>query len=115
MSFWVVPADDANRLTPRHDLLGPYNSAEMADGVRDTYRADGIACKTLASPTRPLLGGPLRLQDFEQLSNLLTRFANHHSDGDHATAAVSDARQHVRRIYCDLYVPTPSTPHPKGT
>lgn len=51
------------------------------------------------------LRGPLTLEDFQTLANLLRRFETHHADSGAALAVVKDAQLHVRRVYCDRYVP----------
>jgi hypothetical protein len=51
--LWIVPTQAA-RLTERHDVLGPYNTADLAESIRDQYRAEGIACDIIRSATRPV-------------------------------------------------------------
>ena len=50
--FYVIPTE-GERLTDRHDLLGPYGSTDMAESMAARYRAEGIDCEVLVSETRP--------------------------------------------------------------
>jgi len=52
--YWVVPVA-GERLTDRHDVLGPYATLDMAEWKRDQYVAAGYPCRALASVTRPTL------------------------------------------------------------
>lgn len=52
--WYLVPAEGA-RLTDRHDVLGPYTTEDMADHLRETYAAEGIAGAVVQSATRPVL------------------------------------------------------------
>jgi hypothetical protein len=51
--YWVVPTE-GERLSDRHDLLGPYNAADLADRMVEVYTEEGIACEVIASTTRPV-------------------------------------------------------------
>lgn len=51
--LWIIPAE-GERLTDRHDVLGPYNGTHLADRIRDQYQAEGIACEVVRSVTRPV-------------------------------------------------------------
>lgn len=59
VKHYVVPTAGP-RLTARHDVLGPYNTASMAEQKRDEYRAEGIECDAVASATRPVYTAPVR-------------------------------------------------------
>ncbi len=51
-SYWVVPTT-GDRLTDRHDVLGPYADLDMAQWKRDQYIEAGHPCRVLQSVTRP--------------------------------------------------------------
>jgi hypothetical protein len=50
--YWVVPTT-GDRLTDRHDVLGPYADLDMAEWKRDQYIEAGHSCEVLQSVTRP--------------------------------------------------------------
>ncbi|HYQ66777.1 hypothetical protein [Actinophytocola sp.] len=50
--YWIIPAE-GTRLDDRHDILGPYNTDDLAEHVATNYRAEGIACDVIPSATRP--------------------------------------------------------------
>jgi len=58
MQFWIIPTE-GTRLDERHDVLGPYNTRDLADYKRDQYSTDGVPCEVIESATRP---GPIRAE-----------------------------------------------------
>lgn len=52
--WYLVPAE-GDRLTDRHAFLGPYTTQDMAEHLRTTYAAEGIAGVVVQSVTTPVL------------------------------------------------------------
>lgn len=52
--WYLVPAE-GERLTDRHELLGPYTTQGLAEHLRKTYAAEGIKGEVVQSVTRPVL------------------------------------------------------------
>lgn len=52
--WYLIPAE-GERLTDRHDLLGPYTTKGMAEHMRNTYAHAGIPATVVRSATRPVL------------------------------------------------------------
>lgn len=73
-NWYLVPAK-GERLTDRHDLLGPYTTQDLVEHMRKTYADEGIEGVVVQSATRPTLAARGIAEDLGEvtLADLITR------------------------------------------
>ena len=53
MKSWIIPTN-SDRLSERHDVLGPYTRRDTAVAIMASYLEEGIGCDIIRSATRPV-------------------------------------------------------------